>query len=161
MGKTDQGISGSVRRRKRLSVHDDVSTQHMLNELKAAPDLDSYVEHNKDSFYSWPLSEHFDMLLKKYGVNKSEAIERADIERSYGYQILRGARDAKRDKYIRMAIGIGLDLEDTQRLLTVAKQGVLYPKVLRDAALIFCINGKCGLMTTQTLLHDHGLEVLG
>lgn len=149
-----------MKRTKGFSGLAEASTQRMLNELKAATDLDSFVENNKESFYNQSISEHFDMLLKKYGVNKNEAIERADIERSYGYQILRGARDAKRDKYIRMAIGIGLDLEDSQRLLTVAKQGVLYPKVLRDAVLIFCINGRYDLITTQTLLYDRGLETL-
>lgn len=149
-----------MKRTKDFSGQAEASTQRMLNELKAATDLDSFVENNKESFYNQSISEHFDMLLKKYGVNKNEAIERADIERSYGYQILRGARDAKRDKYIRMAIGIGLDLEDAQRLLTVAKQGVLYPKVLRDAVLIFCINGRYDLITAQTLLYDRGLEIL-
>jgi hypothetical protein len=161
MEKAEQGSPASMKQNKDFNGREEPSTQHLLNELKAAPDLDSFVENNKESFLRRSISEHFDRLLKKYGVNKNEAIERADIERGYGHQILRGARDAKRDKYIRMAIGIGLDLEDTQRLLTVAKQGVLYPKVLRDAALIFCINGKYDLMTTQTLLYDYGLQTLG
>jgi hypothetical protein len=160
MGKAESGAPEPMGRNKDLGAQAEPSTQHMLNELKAAADLDSFVADNKASFCSRPISEHFDMLLKKYGMNKNEVIERADIERSYGYQILRGARDAKRDKYIRMAIGIGLDLEDAQRLLTVAKQGVLYPKVLRDAILIFGINGRYDLMTIQTLLYDHGLETL-
>lgn len=138
----------------------EYATSMMMNELKAEKDIDSFVKRNEQAFFSQSITNHFDMLLKKYGVNKNEAIERADIERSYGYQILRGTRDAKRDKYIRMAIGIGLDLEDTQRLLTIAKQGILYAKVMRDALLIFCINSKSNMMAIQTLLFDYGMEPL-
>jgi hypothetical protein len=38
------------------------------------------------------------MLLEKYSIWKAEAIERSNIERGYAYQILRGVKNAKRDK---------------------------------------------------------------
>ncbi len=138
----------------------DIPTEYLLNEIKAASKIDKFMEKNKKVFYSRTVSEHFNMLLKKYCVNKNEAIQRADIERGYGYQILRGVRDAKRDKYIRLAIGIGLDLDDTQRLLTIAKHGVLYPKIERDAVLIFCVSHHLDIMKAQDLLYDNGFKLL-
>lgn len=136
------------------------STELMLNKLKSAQDIESFLDENQTGFYNTTISEHFDMLLKKYGTDKSEAIERADIERGYGYQILRGVKDARRDKYIRLAIGMGLDLDDTQRLLTIARHGILYSKVLRDAIIIFCINKHYDLMKLQLLLDEQNAAPL-
>ncbi len=136
------------------------TTAHMLNELKEEKDIESFIKRNEQSFNSKSISDHMEGLLEKYGISKTEAILRADIERGYGYQILRGIRDAARDKYIRLALGIGLDLNDTQHMLMIARHGVLYPKVMRDALLIFCINKKCDVFTVQSLLFDHHLDTL-
>jgi hypothetical protein len=43
----------------------------------------------------------------------------------------------------------------------VAKHGVLYPKVKRDAIIIFCIEKGYGLMKLQLLLDQQGFEPLG
>jgi hypothetical protein len=135
-------------------------TELLLNELKEEKDIESFLKRNEQSFYNKSIADHMESLLNKYGISKNEAILRADIERGYGYQILRGFRDARRDKYIRLALGIGLDLDDTQHMLMVLKHGVLYPKVMRDALLIFCINNKCDIVTVQSLLFDHHLDML-
>ncbi len=136
------------------------TTDILLNELKEEKDIESFLKRNEQSFYNKSIADHMDGLLNKYGISKNEAILRADIERGYGYQILRGLRDARRDKYIRLALGIGLDLNDTQHMLLIARHGALYPKVMRDALLIFCINNKHDIFTVQTLLFDHHLDTL-
>ena len=136
------------------------TTALLLNELNEEKDIDHFLKRNEQSFYNKSISDHLESLLDKYGVSKNEAILRADIERGYGYQILRGLRDAKRDKYLRLALGIGLDLDDTQHLLMIARHGVLYPKVMRDALLIFCINNKYNILTAQSMLFDHSLDTL-
>lgn len=137
-----------------------LSTEAMLSRLKEARELGSFVEENGRSFDNATVREHFDRLLEKYGVGKAVAIERANMERGYAYQILRGAREAKRDKYIRLAIGIGLNLEDTQRLLTVARHGILYSKVLRDAVIIFAINNRFDIVKLEWLLEQQRVDPL-
>jgi len=137
-----------------------LSTELMLSKLKAAREIGSFVAENEKAFYSGTIREHFDMLFEKYGVSKAEAIERSNIERGYAYQILRGAKDAKRDKYIRLAIGIGLNLEDTQRLLTVARHGILYSKILRDAVIIFGINNHFDIVRLEWLLEEQHVDPL-
>ena len=136
------------------------STEGMLNKLKEAKEFDRFVDENEKSFFNSSVREHLERLLGKYSVSKKEAIERSNIERGYAYQILRGVKDAKRDKYIRLAIGIGLDLEDTQRLLTVARHGILYSKILRDAVIIFCINNRYDIMQTEWLLFEQHADPL-
>lgn len=137
-----------------------LSTETMLGKLKTAREIGSFIEENEKSFCNSTIREHFDMLFEKYGIGKAKAIERSNIERCYAYQILRGLKDAKRDKYIRLAIGIGLNLDDTQRLLTVARHGVLYPKILRDAVIIFGINNRFDVIRLEWLLEEQRVDPL-
>lgn len=137
-----------------------ISTGMMLNKLKETHEIGSFIEENKDAFYGSTIRDHFDMLFKKYDISKKEAIERSNIERGYAYQILRGAKCAKRDKYIRLAVGMGLTLEDTQRMLTITQHGILYSKILRDAIIIYCISNHLDIMKLEWLLEEQHVNPL-
>lgn len=76
----------------------------------------------------------------------------ADISKSYGYQVLRGERIPGRDILLRTALFLKLNLKETQRLLAVGGCGALYPKIRRDAAVIFALNQKMSLLETEDLL---------
>lgn len=91
-------------------------------------------------------------LLGQAGLSASEWIAGADISKSYGYQILRGERMPGRDILLRTALTLQLSLKETQRLLAVGSCGALYPKVRRDAAVIFALNQKMTLLETEDLL---------
>lgn len=91
-------------------------------------------------------------ILEKAKISASEWIAGANISKSYGYQILRGERTPGRDILLRTALVVQLSLEDTQRLLAVGGCGALYPKVRRDAAVIFALNQKMTLLETEELI---------
>ena len=86
-------------------------------------------------------------LLEQAGV-----IAAADISKSYAYQVLRGERTPGRDILLRTALSLSLSVKEAQRLLTVSGCGVLYPKIRRDAAVIFALNQKMTLLETEDLL---------
>ena len=91
-------------------------------------------------------------LLTQAGLTAPEWMAAADVSRSYGYQILRGERVPGRDILLRTALSLGLSLKETQRLLTVGGCGALYPRVRRDAAVIFALNQKMSLLQAEELL---------
>lgn len=91
-------------------------------------------------------------FLKRAGLSAPEWMTAADISKSYGYQILRGERTPGRDVLLRTALVLRLSLEDTQRLLAVSGCGALYPRVRRDAAVIFALNQTMSLLETEELL---------
>lgn len=91
-------------------------------------------------------------ILEKAKMSVSEWIAGANISKSYGYQILRGERTPGRDILLRTALVVQLSLKDTQRLLAVGGCGALYPKVRRDAAVIFALNQKMTLLETEELI---------
>ena len=53
---------------------------------------------------------------------------------------------------LRTALALGLSLKETQRLLAVGGCGALYPRVRRDAAVIFALNQKMSLLQAEELL---------
>ena len=91
-------------------------------------------------------------LLEKAGLTAPEWMAAADVSKSYGYQILRGERVPGRDILLRTALALRLTLKETQRLLAVGGCGALYPKVRRDAAVIFALNQKMTLLQAEELL---------
>lgn len=91
-------------------------------------------------------------LLDRADISASDWITAADISRSYGYQILRGERIPGRDILLRTALAVRLSVEETQRLLTLGGCAVLYPRIRRDAAVIFALNQSLSLLETESLL---------
>jgi len=88
-------------------------------------------------------------------------IKQSMIERTYGHQLFNGTRNPSRDKVVQLAFGFGLDVEGTQKLLVASQKSPLYPKIMRDAAILYCINHKKDILETQDLLQDLCLSLLG
>ena len=91
-------------------------------------------------------------LLEQAGLSAPGWIAAADISKSYAYQILRGERIPGRDILLRTALVLRLSLKEVQRLLAVSGCGALYPKIRRDAAVIFALNQHMTLLETEDLL---------
>ena len=91
-------------------------------------------------------------ILEQAGLSASEWMAAASISKSYGYQILRGERTPGRDILLRTALVLRLSLKETQRLLTVGGCASLYPRVRRDAAVIFALNRRMTLREAEDLL---------
>lgn len=115
---------------------DRESGESLLNQAQAAPTCARVLRE----------------ILEQAGMTASEWIAGADISKSYGYQVLRGERIPGRDILLRTALTLQLSLKETQRLLAVGGCGTLYPKVRRDAAVIFALNQKMTLLETEDLL---------
>lgn len=136
------------------------STNKLLNQLKSEQNIEQFLIQYETEFLSQDMVSFFDEMMIKYSLDKSDIILRADIDRSYGYQILRGARKASRDNYLRIAIGMGLDLADTQLLLNITQTSPLYAKIKRDASVMYCIEKHYTLASTQELLYKLKLKIL-
>ena len=117
-------------------LRDRDSGESLLNQAQAAPTCARVLRE----------------ILEQAGMTASEWIAGADISKSYGYQVLRGERIPGRDILLRTALTLQLSLKETQRLLAVGGCGALYPKVRRDAAVIFALNQKMTLLETEDLL---------
>lgn len=79
---------------------------------------------------------------------------------AHGHQIFNGTRRPSRDKLIQICFGLGLTVEAAQALLKTAEKSPLYPKLLRDAAIMRCLHDGKTLPQVQELLARLGLTLL-
>lgn len=105
--------------------------------------------------------DYINEILLEKDLEKSDIIRDAQIPRTYAYQIFQGSKQAGRDKILQLAIAMKLNLEETNRLLTVAHHNHLYAKQQWDAILIFGISKQYSLMEINELLDEFHHELLG
>ncbi len=131
------------------------TTDELLKILKAQDDIKDYIEENADEMIDMQLSEFLEQLLVKYNITKNQAIKRSGIDQIYGYQIFSGVKEnPSRDKIIQLIFSMGLELQDAQRLLRVAKAGELYSRNKRDSIIIFALNKRLSLSQCDELLFE-------
>lgn len=135
-------------------------TEKLMNELKEASSLYSYINKHNIDFPNLTLPDFIELTIQKKNLKKSQVINNSGLHRTYAYQILSGQRKPSRDKMIAFAFGLCLNLEESQKMLTIAEFSPLYPKNKRDSIIIYAICNHYDLMSTNDLLYDHGEEVL-
>lgn len=143
------------------SLNISTDTTAFFNKLLKAPDLEQFIKDNEDDMQIPSFCEYITQLCRKLGEVPEHIIKRANIERSYGHQIFRGTRNPSRDTVLQLAFGFGAGVEQTQELLKYAGKNSLYPRVKRDAVLIYCLRDHFTIVETQRVLHEMGLPLLG
>jgi transcriptional regulator with XRE-family HTH domain len=124
--------------------------------LESSSTLDDVLQEHECSVNNPTIPSYLTELLQVHGYTIAQVIQRANLSKSFVYQIFSGARVPNRDILIRIAFAIKLNLEETQRLLTISCRGALYPRIRRDAAIIFCLQKRCTLEQTSELLEEIG-----
>lgn len=138
-----------------------VRTSTLFSELKKDGAFVKFVDHHEEIFLSQSFADYIVALSGEKGVSPASVVRNAQIDRVYGQQLFSGVRKPSRDKAIQLAFGFGLSLEETQRLLQMADKSRLYPKIKRDAAIIYGLEHQMKLQELQELLYTIGVPVLG
>ncbi len=135
-------------------------TEELLHELSVSKHIEDFLESHEEEIKDIDLHSYLYELLSIGGFTIPMIIEKASISRSLAYQIFNGQRTPNRNLLLRIAIVLKLNLPDTQRVLRIAKKGELYPRIQRDAAIIFCIQHNYSLIDTNELLENLGEAIL-
>lgn len=138
----------------------DITTGELLARLFKATQLKD-VFHKEDIPQPPLFDEYLRQLCRGKGEIAEHVIKRAGIDRTYGHQLFSGRRKPSRDKVIQLAFGFGLDVEEAQKLLKAARHTALYPKIKRDAAIIYCLARNMEIAGVQNVLTEFNLPVLG
>lgn len=99
-------------------------------------------------------------LLERGGLDIPQVAQRAMISKAFIYQMLGGSRQPGRDMVLRLAVCLKASVEETQRLLRSVQRGALYPRIHRDALIIYGLNRKLGLDELNERLLSEGEEPL-
>jgi hypothetical protein len=138
------------------SKEKSLDTTHMQEQLKG-----DFFPQDWAEFLDEDIRVFFDALLEQTGQKKSEVIRKANLARTYGYQLMEGRRLGKRDYYLQIALAMSLDLKTTQRMLSITRCGALHPLIKRDAAVIFAINHGYDNFKTYEFMSSLDLVPLG
>lgn len=138
-----------------------IDTEKLMQLLMKDRSFSSFMVSNAAEMGGPSFEEYINELREKKGESAEKIIRRGMIEKSYGHQLFKGSRRPSRDTCLQLAFGFELDVEETQRLLKTAGKSVLYPRVLRDAAIIYSLHNQISLADTQIVLEKLGVPIIG
>lgn len=136
------------------------NTTKLLNELKNAKSFVGFAEKNAEVFSDESISNYLQRLCFERNLELAQVIRRSGIDRTYGYQLFNGRRTPSRDKLIQLGFGFPLVLSELQMLLRMAGKSQLYPRIKRDAAIIYGLNNNYTVTQMQELLEEQELPLL-
>jgi len=138
-----------------------ISTSALLRKLFKTANLESFIKHHSEQFDTVPFHTYINQLCAETGTIPAHVINKSGIERTFGHQLFNGIRKPSRDKVIQLAFGFVMDYEQTQELLKISRHRALYPKIKRDAVIIFALNRGLPVTDVQVTLSELSLPLLG
>ena len=106
------------------------------------------------------LSKYLMELLAQKGLKRAQVVEDSGVDKAFVYQIFNGSKRPSRDKLIAITFGMHLNEEETQRVLKIAGHSELYPRVPRDALILFSIQRGMDIWQTDDALDKNGFPTL-
>ena len=111
-------------------------------------------ELDKEDFDDVDFPAYLKNVMNERGIKASDLIVQMNMEKSYFYQILKGRRAPGREFLIHLSFLLKLNLDETQRLLKMANRQPLYPRLKKDAAVIYGITHKMDYEEYEELLQS-------
>ena len=138
-----------------------ISTTRLMKRLFKTTRLHVFMETYDDAFVKTTFREYIQKLCSEKNLVSEHIIRKAGIDRTYGHQLFNGHRHPSRDKVIQLAFGFSLNAEETQELLKAAGKSLLYPKIKRDAAILYFLQNSVVFFEAQATLEELGLPLIG
>ena len=135
-------------------------TEDLMKSLDSTRPVNEVLEDKSTFLITQSLSEALASLLQKKGLSRAQVIRNASLNTIYGHQIFSGSRTPSRNKLLAIAFGMNLDLEETNLLLKQQGYPQLYPRIERDAMIIYGFLHKLSLLDTNTMLYENNQETL-
>ena len=138
-----------------------ISTDELLTLLFKERNLESFLQRNESAYLTASFSDYLNAWCKRHLEVPEQVIRRANLEKSYGHQLFSGRRNPSRDTVLQLAFAMQAGLTQAQEMLRIAHRSLLYPRIKRDAAIIYCLHNRVSLVDTQIILQDLELPLLG
>ena len=132
------------------------TTGELLNLLQQDVQIQHILEENAEEFVSRSFPELLSAFMERSGLSALMLGQKALLSKPFTYQLLDGTRNPKRDIVLRLAVVLGLSVDETQILLRSAGRGALYPRVPRDAAIIHALGRHMTLTELDEVLAQLG-----
>lgn len=144
-----------------MNSDETVELMSVLNNIDEESCLDEYISIAVNKFNDLGIPKFFEDICINKNIKKSDLIKDADIDRTYGYQILNGCKKPSRDKILQLCISASLSFDECNKALKLGNVGQLYPKNPRDSIIIFCINKGFDVIKVNDFLYSRDFNILG
>jgi hypothetical protein len=135
------------------------NTAELLSEIKQSTEIKTFLSENNADIENLSLTEYLNILLEKKQVSRSEAIKKAELNYTYGYQMINGTRKPTKDKLLQLCFGLGATPDEANRVLLIADAGGLYSKNRRDCIIIFALEKGLSLTQANEMLCELGEDM--
>ena len=137
-----------------------VSSATLMDNLIEAEDLSDFLADNRESLAELTFHEYLNNILRQKKMKRADIVRETGFNSAYVYQIFDGEKTPHRDKMIAICLVMGLDIETTQRILKLGGYSELYPRIARDALILFAIHHKWDLNSTDDKLYENKFATL-
>lgn len=135
-------------------------TNNLQQELMNAPDLDQFLSENQDNFNSGNAHKLLNALFQKRNISKAALAKQSGMSEVYLHQVFSGRRNPSRSRLICLCFGLSATLEETQELLKHCGLAQLYPRIRRDAIIIYGLVNGVSLFKVNDKLFSEEEETL-
>lgn len=113
------------------------NTNQLLHELMDTNDLHRVLTENDANFREDGLTDALQRLFEERNMAKTTLAKSSGISEVYLHQVFAGRRNPSRDRLLCICVGLGITLDETQRMLTQGGYAQLYPRTRRDAIISY------------------------
>lgn len=131
-------------------------TQAVIEEIMKGRNLEELLEVKPLSDVSGILNS----FMGRKNLSTEALFERAGMSRSYGFRVMNGSRMPSRDALLRLALVLGMNIEQTQYFLKCGEGDRLSGQRPRDVLLMKAINDGNSLDEVDELLVRNGMRPL-
>lgn len=139
-----------------MSDNTAIDTKSLLRLLQENGDFDQFLQRGGKAINDPALTVFLLRNLNESGVSIAAFANASMISQSFAYQVVSGTRKPGRNTLICIAFALKFDMDQTQRLLAIAQKGALYPRIRRDAAILYALEHGYSLPQTEELLQRIG-----
>jgi len=129
-------------------------------ELENSQSIHSYMESNEAEFDDKNFYSFLSTLITDSGKPKTKIVADSFISEPYLYDLLRGNKRPTRNIVIKLAFGLGLTLETTERFLMLAGYRSFYARHKRDSLLKYAFINNMNISEADNLLVEYGFSVM-
>lgn len=133
-------------------------TEELLERLLAASTPEAYLDEGLTLDRDLP--DYLHELLAEKNLKRAAVVRASGLNGTFVYDVFAGKSRLGRDNAIMLALGLGCDLRETQRLLRLDGVSELWPKVRRDAIIIWCVEHRRSRVETDDELYALGEKPL-